>query len=57
MGSCWAEMEKEFTVLIKKQIRFGYAYDLSVSDLSSYLGGSHEFIVAYHVDFGDKYKR
>lgn len=44
-------------VLIKKQIKVGYAYDLSVSDLSSYLGGSHEFMVAYQIDFGDKYRR
>jgi len=44
-------------VLIKKQIKLGYAYDLSVSNLSSYLGGSHEFIVAFQIDFGDRYRR
>jgi type IX secretion system PorP/SprF family membrane protein len=40
-------------VLIKKQIRFGYAYDMSVSDISSYLGGSHEFMIAYQIDYGN----
>jgi len=40
--------------LIKKQIKMGYAYDMTVSDLSSYLGGSHEFVIAYQIDFADR---
>ncbi len=44
-------------VMIKKQIKLAYAYDMSVSDISSYLGGSHEFIVAFNIDFGDRYRR
>ncbi|HXH17723.1 MAG TPA: type IX secretion system membrane protein PorP/SprF [Chitinophagales bacterium] len=44
-------------ILIKKQVKFGYAYDLTVSDLSSYLGGSHEVVLAYQIDFGNRYRR
>ena len=44
-------------VVIKKQFKLGYVYDISISDLNSYIGGSHEFIVAYQLDIGNKYKR
>lgn len=44
-------------VMIKKQLKLGYAYDLQVSDLRSYLGGSHEVVLAYQIDFGNKYRR
>ncbi len=44
-------------VLIKKQLKLGYAYDLSISDLSSYLGGSHEIVLAYQIDFASRYRR
>ena len=30
-------------------IKFGYSYDLSISSLSSYSAGSHEFFIAYSV--------
>ncbi|GIV33428.1 MAG: membrane protein [Chitinophagales bacterium] len=35
-------------VMIKRQFKIGYAYDLSFSDIASYLGGSHEVFVSYH---------
>ncbi len=35
-------------VMIKRQFQVGYAYDLSFSDIASYLGGSHELTIAYH---------
>ncbi len=46
-------------VMIKKQVKLGYAYDLGVSDLSSYLGGSHEFVLSYQIDLAarNKYRR
>ena len=36
--------------LASEQLRIGYAYDFTVSDLRSYAGSSHELMVAY--DFG-----
>jgi len=44
-------------VLIKKQVKLGYAYDMGVSDISSYLGGSHEVVLAYQIDFANRYRR
>ncbi len=43
--------------MVKKQLRFGYAYDLGINEMSSYLGSTHEVIVAYLFDLGPKYKR
>ena len=34
--------------LIRNQFKRGYAYDLPVGSLSSYLGSTHEIILAYH---------
>lgn len=43
--------------LVKKQLKFGYAYDMSISDISSYLGSTHEFIIAYQIDFAERRRR
>ena len=34
--------------MIKKALKIGYAYDLQVSRLSSYLGNTHEILLSYH---------
>ena len=45
-------------VIIKEHIEISYAYDQSVSDLHTYLGSSHEILVAYHFSPGKQhYKR
>ncbi|WP_459210957.1 PorP/SprF family type IX secretion system membrane protein [Aquimarina rhabdastrellae] len=38
------------SINITKNLRFGYAYDFSTNDLSSYNDGSHEFILLYKFD-------
>jgi type IX secretion system PorP/SprF family membrane protein len=35
-------------------IKFGYSYDISISSLSSYNAGSHEFFLAYSVILNKK---
>ena len=39
---------------LRNGIRFGYAYDLSISALSRYNSGSHEVYLAYSVLLGKK---
>jgi type IX secretion system PorP/SprF family membrane protein len=36
-------------------IKFGYSYDISISSLSSYNAGSHEFFIAYSVILNKKH--
>jgi type IX secretion system PorP/SprF family membrane protein len=36
-------------------IKFGYSYDISISSLSSYSAGSHEFFIAYSVILNKKH--
>ena len=46
------------TVNVTPNLRLGYAYDYTISDLKDYNNGSHEFILLYKFDFlslGKKY--
>ena len=39
---------------VTRNLRAGYAYDYTYSDLAPYVGGTHEVMIGY--DFGDKIK-
>lgn len=40
------------SIQINKQLRIGYAYDLSLREVSSYQSGTHEIMVGYDFNFG-----
>lgn len=44
-------------VMIKGHLQISYAYDQSLLDVRSYIGSSHEIILAYHFDAKKRYKR
>nr|WKN36296.1 type IX secretion system membrane protein PorP/SprF [Tunicatimonas sp. TK19036] len=44
-----------FELLLNRSFSFGYAYDHTISRITSYTDGSHEFMISYKLKIGDNY--
>lgn len=44
-----------FELLLNRSFSFGYAYDHTISRISSYTDGSHEFMISYRLKIGDNF--